>query len=239
MKKIKPYNTPRIKSRNFLTNISYNGVKEEDLFDRSFVFDIYVLTTKNINPFSLERKIFDVKDREMINMFWEDCNEPSFYKHICQPENFLYLNGKNVIYPRVAEIVMNYIEADDKNFDKLKRKLIENKKIFQFVYSSVYPEVYSFVEKRGVDMRNNFHLKFKEWKDRKKCSQKSIAGYFSKAQNSPPLADAIQKKLVSGEDFEEGKKNCGRTKTKRNGRKKQKKRNVDVKLRQKTRNLNE
>ena len=108
--------------------MSYNGVKEEDLFDRSFAFDIYVLTIKNINPFSLERKIFDVKDREMINMFWEDCNEPSFYKHIYQPDNFLYLNGKNVIYPRVAEIVMNYIEADDKNFDKLRRKLIENKK---------------------------------------------------------------------------------------------------------------
>ena len=213
-----------------MTNISYNGVKEEDLFDRSFVFDIYVLTTKNINPFSLERKIFDVKDREMINMFWEDCNEPSFYKHICQPENFLYLNGKNVIYPRVAEIVMNYIEADDKNFDKLKRKLIENKKIFQFVYSSVYPEVYSFVEKRGVDMRNNFHLKFKEWKDRKKYSQNSIKGYFSKAQNSVPPADAIQKKVVSNEDFEEEKKIVEEQK--------QKKRNLDVKLRQKTRNLN-
>ena len=94
MKKIKPYNTTRIKSRNFLTNISYNGVKEKDLFDRSFVFYIYVLTAKNINPFSLERKMFDVKDKEMINMFWEDCNEPPFNKHICQPENFLYLNGK-------------------------------------------------------------------------------------------------------------------------------------------------
>ena len=82
------------------------------LFDRSFVFDIYVLTAKNINPFSLERKIFDIKNREMINMFWEDCNEPSFYKHICQSENFLHLNRKNVIYPRVSEIVMNYIEAD-------------------------------------------------------------------------------------------------------------------------------
>ena len=57
------------KSRKFLTNVSYNGVKEEDLFDRSFVFDIYVLTTKNINRFTLERNIFDVKDREMINMF--------------------------------------------------------------------------------------------------------------------------------------------------------------------------
>ena len=59
----------RIKSCNFLTNISYRGMKEEDLFDRSFVFDVYTMTTKNINPFSLERKIFDVKDCKMINMF--------------------------------------------------------------------------------------------------------------------------------------------------------------------------
>ena len=98
-KKTKPYNTTRIKSRNFLTNISYNGVKEEDLCDKTFVFDVHVLTTKNINPFSLERKVFDLKNKEMIIMFWKDCNEPSFYTHICKPDNFLYLNGKNVIYP--------------------------------------------------------------------------------------------------------------------------------------------
>ena len=121
-KKIKPCNTARIKSRNFLINISYNRVKDEDLFDRSFVFDIYVLTTKNINPFSLERKIFDVNDREMINMFWEDCNEPSFYKHICRLDNFLYLNRKNVIYSRMAQIVMNYIETDENNFLQAKEK---------------------------------------------------------------------------------------------------------------------
>ena len=132
---------------------------------------------------------------------------------------------------------MSYIEADNKNFDKLKRKLIKNKKIFQFVYSSVYPEVYSFVEKRGVDMRNNFHLKFKEWKDRKKYSQKSTEGYFSKAQNSPPPAGALQEKLVSNKDFEEEKK-LRKNKNKREWKKKKKKRSVDVKLRQKTRNLN-
>ena len=96
-KKIKPYNTTRIKSRNFLTNVLYNGVKEENLFDRSFGFDVYVLTTKNINLFLLKQKIFDVKSREMIHMFWEDCNEPSFYKHICKPESFMYLNGKNIV----------------------------------------------------------------------------------------------------------------------------------------------
>ena len=131
-----------------------------------------------MNSFSLKSKIFDVKDREMINMFWKECNEPSFDKHICQPDNFFYLNGKNVIYLRVTEIVMNYMEADKSNFGKLKRKLIENQKIFQYVYASVYHEVYSFVEKRGADMRNNLHLNLKGGKIEKNIHKNQFMDTF-------------------------------------------------------------
>ena len=120
----------------------------------------------------LEQKVYDVKNREMISIFWEECNEPSFYKHICKLEKFLYLNGKNVIYPHVAETVWKYIEKYEENFHKLKQNLIENKKIFQFVYATTYPEICTFVEKRGLDLRNNFNLKFKKWKDKKNSSKK-------------------------------------------------------------------
>ena len=88
-------------------------------------------------------------------------------------------------------------------------------------------------------MRNNFLLKFKEWKDRKKYSQKLIERYFSKAQNSLPAAGAIQEKLVSNEDFEEEKKIVEEQKQKEMEQKKKKKRSIDVKLPQKTRNLSE
>ena len=37
-------------------------VKGEDLYNKSFVLDVYVLTTKSINLFLLKRKIFDVKN---------------------------------------------------------------------------------------------------------------------------------------------------------------------------------
>ena len=57
-KKINLYNTTRTKSRNVLTNSSCNRVKEEDLFDRSFVFNVYLLTIKNINPLSLKQNDF-------------------------------------------------------------------------------------------------------------------------------------------------------------------------------------
>lgn len=39
-RKIKPYSTTRIKSKNFLSSISYTGIKEEGLYDRNFVFDV-------------------------------------------------------------------------------------------------------------------------------------------------------------------------------------------------------
>ena len=45
-RKIQPYSTTRIKPRNFLSNISYTGVKEQNLYDRNFLFDVYVLVTK-------------------------------------------------------------------------------------------------------------------------------------------------------------------------------------------------
>ena len=82
-------------------------------------------------------------------------------------------------------------------------------------------------------MRNIFPLKFKEWKDRKKYSQKSVDGYFSKPQNLLPLEGAAQKKLVTDEDFEEEKKNEVE-KNKKKWEKKSKKEKVDEKLRRKT-----
>ena len=68
-------------------------------------------------------------------------------------------------------------------------------------------KVYSFVEKQGIELRNIFHLKFIDWKDRKMYSQKSTESYFLKGEGSPPpSASATQKKLVTDEDSEAEKK---------------------------------
>ena len=135
----------------------------------------------------------------------------------------MYLNCKSVIYPHAADIVWEYLKEHEGNFDKIKKKLIEDKKRFQFVYLSTYPEVYSFIEKRSIDLKNKFHLKFKDWNNKKKYSQKSIENYFSKSENSPPPPGAVQKKLINYKEFENEKKMAEEQKQKRNGRKKTKK----------------
>ena len=134
-RKLKLYTTTRIKSRNFLSNILYNGVKEEDLYDRHFIFDVYVLMTKNLNLFSLEREIFDINNREIVRMLWEECIDQGFYKFACEKENFMYLNRKNFLYPGTSHIVWSYIEKDEIFFERMRKSVISHKKIFQYVYA--------------------------------------------------------------------------------------------------------
>ena len=75
---IKSYNTTRIKSRNFLSNISCNGVKEEDLFDRKFVFDVYRLFKMFINVKNGKIVIYP----HVAEIMWKytEENEENFHK---------------------------------------------------------------------------------------------------------------------------------------------------------------
>ena len=72
-RRTKPYTSSRIKTRNFISNISYTGVKSEDFADNNFMFDTITLLTKNINPFSHERKIAYLKNYLYImgRMYWK------------------------------------------------------------------------------------------------------------------------------------------------------------------------
>ena len=60
----KKYTTTRIKSRNSLSNIAYVGL----CYKENFVFDVYLLLTRNLNMFSLDRKLADKTKHEKIYM---------------------------------------------------------------------------------------------------------------------------------------------------------------------------
>ena len=77
----------RIKSRNFLSNISYIDIKKSDFYNKNFVLDVYVLLVKNLNPFSLSRKVTDKTKHEMVYMLWRECIPSKFYRHICKEKN--------------------------------------------------------------------------------------------------------------------------------------------------------
>ena len=48
----------------------------------------------------------------------------------------------------------------------LQEYLARYKDIYQYVYSHVFPEVYTTSEKRGFDLKSNFHILFKSYRDK-------------------------------------------------------------------------
>ena len=108
-------------------------------------------------------------------MFWDEWIEKTFYRHICENENFMYLNGKNVLCLKTAQIVMDYLNKNPINTIILRRCLQKNMKTGQFVYSRCFPEIYFLNDKRGIDLKSEFLLSFKAWKNKKKFVPTAVA----------------------------------------------------------------
>ena len=118
-----------------------------NFYNESFILDIYVLLVKNLNPFSLQKKISDKLKHEMVYMLWRECFSPEFYRYICKDKNFKYLNGRDVSQPGVLEIVDNFIDQGKEDLRMFQKNLTNYKDIFQYVYSHGFPEIYATSEK--------------------------------------------------------------------------------------------
>ena len=92
--------------------------------------------------------------------------EAEFFKYIREEQNFMYLNGSDVNHPRVLEIVGNFIDQGKENFRVLQEFLYRYKDIYQYIYSHVFPEIYTTSEKRGFNLRSYFHRLFKAYPDK-------------------------------------------------------------------------
>ena len=118
----------------------------------------------------------------MIYMVWKECVTLVFYKYICSRENFLYLNGKIVVYPKVAQIINDFSAMDEKIYLQLRNNLSQFKNIFQYVYSNVYAGIYCSTKRRGFALKSTFHVVFKVYRDKKKAEKfgKNVQNYVNK-----------------------------------------------------------
>ena len=111
----------------------------------------------------------------MIYMLWRECIPPAFYRFICQEENFRYLYGRDVSQPGVLEIVGKFVDQNKNNLRSLQQCLANYKDIFQYVYSCTFPEIYTMSEKKGIDMKSNFYILFKTYRDKTIMKQQLLA----------------------------------------------------------------
>ena len=92
------------------------------------------------------------------------------YVLIVKNLNPFSLNKKNYVnyvnYPCMLEIVGNFIDQGKENFRVLQEFLSRHKDIYQYIYSHVFPEIYTTSEKRGFNLRSYFHILFKAHHDK-------------------------------------------------------------------------
>ena len=191
------YSPTRIKSRNFLSNIFYTGISKNGVYNENFILDVYELLVKNLNPFSLSRKITDKTKHEMVYMLWRECIPSEFYRYICEEKNFIYLNGRDVGQPGVLEIVGGFIDGGKQNLRLLQEHLARFKDFCQQVYSYVFPEIYTTSEKRGFDLKSNFHILFQSYRDKIMMRQQSLAKNLVTTKRDERIRTKTDKKLRS------------------------------------------
>lgn len=106
-------------------------------------------------------------------MLWDEWIPPSFYKCLCESERFIYLNGKNVLYPQTSEIVNKSVKEDVMdNYENMRAYLNKKYKIIQYVYGLLFLIIYKTGEIRGVNLKGELQLKFKGWNNKK--AQKTL-----------------------------------------------------------------
>ena len=67
----------------------------------------------------------------------------------------------------MLEIITEFLNEDENNYKELRNNLSSYKSIFQYVYPNVFPEIYCSTEKLGFDLKSNFHIISKTYKDKK------------------------------------------------------------------------
>ena len=73
-----------------------------------------------------------------------------------------------MLQPKVSEIITEFLKESEENYLALRNNLSQYKNIFQYVYSNIFTEIYCSTERRGFELKSNFHIIFKTYKDKKK-----------------------------------------------------------------------
>ena len=83
----------------------------------------------------------------------------------------------------------------------LQEHLARYKDVYQYVYSHVFPEVYKTSEKRGFDMKSNFHILFKAYRDKMLMRQQSTAKNPANYEIQKETSDFDQKPIKNFVQF--------------------------------------
>ena len=218
----KKYSSTKVKARNFLTNISYNGIKSKDYENRTFVIDIFAYLILYFNSYCITGKFEMETERGYINILWSQLLPQSFYLFVSKKNNIQILNKKNVKFQDAVEIIKLFIEVSDGNttqesqFQLLQFYLKKYLKMYPFVFANLFPKYYSKFNSRSVENNiefNSFYsnylseLNILDWQ-KNTFSEQNLPIVVKDNQESESESDVevVDIKKVKKEEKEEEKK---------------------------------
>ena len=116
----------------------------------------------------------------------------------------------------------------------LQEYLARFKDNYQYVYSHVFPEVYTTSEKRGFDLKSNFHILFKAYRDKMLMRQQSTAKNpaIYEVQNQKETCEFDQKPIKNFDQFSDSEERAVKERAeKRLAERREKAENLKVKKR--------
>ena len=230
-KEKKKYSSTKVKARNFLTNISYNGIKSKDYENRTFVIDIFAYLILYFNPHNINGKFESDLERSYINILWSQLLPQNFYIFVAKRENIQLLSKKNAKFQDAVEIIKLFIENVDKEnttqeeqYNILKFYLTKYIKMYQFIFANLFPKYYSKFNGRGIENNIEFTSYYSNYLNQNNIIEWQKNNQFWEEQpkniqndlsdNSESDVEIIDIKKVKKED-EEDKKNQKRLERKR------------------------
>ena len=130
----KLYSATKIESRNFLTCISYNRLKQKDYDNQSFVIDTFSYILLHFNPINLERKFFENDDKDYINMIWVKCMPKELLDFISQEYYFKSLYNLEFKYANANDIIKQFMLVNPNHMNYLIQYFKQHALKYQYMY---------------------------------------------------------------------------------------------------------
>ena len=169
------YSSTKVKTRNFLANLSYRRFKQSDFNNGNFIVHILSLLVPNFNPINLDIKIEVEKERQMVKFMWDVCLPNEFVLFILKHENYNQISQPNLTYQKANNIVRNYIAEDPNRINHLKYKIAERFDQIHYIYSSLFSKIYNRTNTFGIQRKNDFDFQFQNWIRRKQQQKFDVA----------------------------------------------------------------
>ena len=192
--KKRKYSTTKVKTRNLLTNLSYKRINRLDFDNKSYVLDILTFIIQYLNIFLIDIKLETEYEKNMLMFIWQKCLPSNLTNFVSTKYNYDTLTKKDLKFKDVYVMIHEYMSKDD-NYNQAQKMLKSNFDEIRYVFSILFPKIYSRTNEIGIQIKSRFDYSFSLW------SNNLFSDELDKGQQLPNDEQVIKKQQGTGKNM--------------------------------------